>query len=254
MGEHSQNTASFGFKQVHEDARQRLVNDVFSTVAGRYDLMNDLMSGGLHRLWKDDLVAWLAPTKSARRFDLIDVAGGTGDITRRVLEAGGPGCGAVLCDISPDMVDVGRKRLTDAGLAARVALAIGNAEALPFPDKSFDAYTIAFGIRNVTHIDRALAEAHRVLRHGGRFLCLEFSACEVPLLDRLYDFHSFEIIPRLGQLAAGSAEPYRYLVESIRKFPPQEPFAAMIRAASFGRVAYRNLTGGIAAIHSGWRI
>jgi demethylmenaquinone methyltransferase/2-methoxy-6-polyprenyl-1,4-benzoquinol methylase len=247
-------TTSFGFRQVAEGARQRLVNDVFATVAGRYDLMNDLMSGGLHRLWKDDLVAWLAPPKSARRFDLIDVAGGTGDISRRVLEAGGPGCRAVLCDISPAMVEVGRKRLAEANMGGRVAFAIGNAEALPFPTKSFDAYAIAFGIRNVTHIDRALAEAYRVLKTGGRFLCLEFSACEVPLLDRLYDFHSFEIIPRLGHLAAGSAEPYRYLVESIRKFPTQEPFAAMIRAAGFGRVTYRNLTGGIAAIHSGWRI
>jgi demethylmenaquinone methyltransferase/2-methoxy-6-polyprenyl-1,4-benzoquinol methylase len=226
---------------------------VFSTVAGRYDLMNDLMSGGLHRLWKDDLVAWLAPPKSARRFDLIDVAGGTGDISRRFLEAGGPGCAAVLCDINPAMVNVGRKQLVQAGRASRIAFAIGNAEALPFPDKSFDAYTVAFGIRNVTHIDKALAEAYRVLKTGGRFLCLEFSACEVPLLDRLYDFHSFEIIPRLGALAAGSAEPYRYLVESIRKFPKQEPFAQMIRGAGFGRVNYRNLTGGIAAMHSGWR-
>jgi demethylmenaquinone methyltransferase/2-methoxy-6-polyprenyl-1,4-benzoquinol methylase len=247
-------TASFGFRQVAVDARQRLVNDVFSTVAGRYDLMNDLMSGGLHRLWKDDLVAWLAPPKSAQRFDLIDVAGGTGDICRRFLGAGGEGCRAVLCDISPAMVDVGRRHLAQVGLGGRVAFAIGNAEALPFPAKSFDAYTIAFGIRNVTHIERALAEAYRVLKTGGRYLCLEFSACEVPLLDRLYDFHAFEIIPRLGQLAAGSAEPYRYLVESIRKFPTQEPFAAMIREAGFGRVAYRNLTGGIAAIHSGWRI
>ncbi len=247
-------TTSFGFRRVAADARQGLVNDVFAAVAGRYDLMNDLMSGGLHRLWKDDLVAWLAPPKSARRFDLIDVAGGTGDITRRVLERGGPGCSAVLCDISPAMVEVGRKRLAEMGLGGRVAFAIGNAEALPFPAKSFDAYAIAFGIRNVTHIDRALAEAYRVLKTGGRFLCLEFSACEVPLLDRLYDFHSFEIIPRLGALAAGSAEPYRYLVESIRKFPTQEPFAQMIRAAGFSRVAYRNLTGGIAAMHSGWRL
>jgi demethylmenaquinone methyltransferase/2-methoxy-6-polyprenyl-1,4-benzoquinol methylase len=247
-------TAAFGFRQVKADARQGLVNDVFSTVAGRYDLMNDLMSGGLHRLWKDDLVAWLAPPKTARRFDLIDVAGGTGDICKRVLEDGGPGCIAVLCDINPAMVEVGRKRLADAGLGDRIAFAIGNAEALPFPDRSFDAYTIAFGIRNVTHIDKALAEAHRVLRIGGRFLCLEFSACEVPLLDRLYDFHSFEVIPRLGEWAAGSAESYRYLVESIRKFPKQEAFASMIRDAGFGRVTWRNLTGGIAAMHSGWRI
>jgi demethylmenaquinone methyltransferase/2-methoxy-6-polyprenyl-1,4-benzoquinol methylase len=247
-------TASFGFQEVAEGARQRLVNDVFSAVAERYDLMNDLMSGGLHRLWKDDVIAWLAPPKSARRFDLIDVAGGTGDIARRFLETGGAGCAAVLCDINGAMVEVGRRRLTQAGLSGRVAFAIANAESLPFPDRSFDAYTIAFGIRNVTHIDRALAEAYRVLKPGGRFLCLEFSACEVPLLDRLYDFHAFEIIPRLGALAAGSAEPYRYLVESIRKFPTQEPFAGMVRTAGFGRVSYRNLTGGIAAIHSGWRI
>jgi len=247
-------STSFGFREVEAGMRQRLVNEVFATVAGRYDLMNDLMSGGLHRLWKDDLVAWLAPPRSARRFDLIDVAGGTGDVTRRVLEAGGAGCRALLVDISPEMVAVGRRRLAEAGLGARVAFAIGNAEALPFADRTFDAYTIAFGIRNVTRIDRALAEAFRVLKTGGRFLCLEFSACEVPLLDRLYDFHSFEVIPRLGALAAGSAEPYRYLVESIRRFPTQEPFADMIRAAGFSRVAWRNLTGGIAAIHSGWRI
>ena len=237
-----------------EGARQALVNDVFSTVVARYDLMNDLMSGGLHRLWKDDLVAWLAPPRSARRFDLIDVAGGTGDIARRVLDAGGPGCGAVLCDINPQMVEVARRRFIEIPAKGRIVFAIGNAETLPFPDRSFDAYTIAFGIRNVTHIEAALAEAYRVLKVGGRFLCLEFSACEVPLLDRLYDFHSFEIIPRLGALAAGSAEPYRYLVESIRKFPKQDAFVQMISRAGFARVTFRNLTGGIAAIHSGWRI
>jgi demethylmenaquinone methyltransferase/2-methoxy-6-polyprenyl-1,4-benzoquinol methylase len=247
-------TASFGFKAVPSDTRQGLVNDVFSAVARRYDLMNDLMSGGLHRLWKDDLVAALSPPRSERRFDLIDVAGGTGDICVRALKAGGPRCTAVMCDISPEMVAVGRRRLAEAALLDRIALALANAESLPFPDKSFDAYTIAFGIRNVTHIDKALAEARRVLKTGGRFLCLEFSACEVPILDRLYDFHSFEVIPRLGEFAAGSAEPYRYLVESIRKFPNQQRFADMIGAAGFARASYRNLTGGIAAIHSGWRI
>src|SRR5262249_32444026 len=162
-----------------------------------------------------------------------------------------PGCSAVLCDISPEMLTLGRERLAKTGFAGRAHMAIGNAERLPFPDKSFDAYTIAFGIRNVTHIDAALAEAYRVLKIGGRFLALEFSACEVPLLDRLYDFHSFAVIPRLGELAAGSAEPYRYLVESIRKFPNQRRFAEMIGAAKFARVGFRNLTGGIAAIHSG---
>jgi demethylmenaquinone methyltransferase / 2-methoxy-6-polyprenyl-1,4-benzoquinol methylase len=247
-------TASFGSRPVAEEERQGLVNEVFDSVAARYDLMNDLMSGGLHRLWKDDLVAWLAPPKSPQPFALLDVAGGTGDITQRVLEAGGSGCSGVLCDISPAMMAIGRSRLSRAGLGGRVTYSIANAEALPFPDRSFDAYTIAFGIRNVTRIERALAEAHRVLKTGGRFLCLEFSTCETPLLDRLYDFHSFEVIPRLGALAAGAAEPYRYLVESIRRFPKQQSFAAMIGAARFGRVRYRNLTGGIAALHSGWRI
>ena len=246
-------TVSFGFKAVPEEARQGLVNEVFTTVAGRYDLMNDLMSGGLHRLWKDDLIGTLAPPRSDRPFHLLDVAGGTGDITLKALRAGGVGSSATLLDINPEMVEVGRKRVADAGLSDRVTFVIGNAETLPFPDKTFDAYTIAFGIRNVTRIDKALAEAYRVLKTGGRFLALEFSACEVPLLDRLYEFHSFEVIPRLATLAAGDAEPYRYLVESIRKFPKQGRFAEMIRAAGFSRVSFRNLTGGIAAIHSGWR-
>ena len=246
-------SVSFGYKSVPEGERQGLINDIFSAVAGRYDLMNDMMSGGLHRLWKDDVIGWMAPPKSAQAFQLLDVAGGTGDLTKRFLRAGGSGCKATLFDINPEMVAVGRKRLEAAGLAERVAFTIGNAEALPFPDKSFDAYTIGFGIRNVTHIDKALSEAYRVLKTGGRFLCIEFSNCEVPLLDRAYDFHSFEVIPRLGQLTAGNGEAYRYLVESIRKFPRQEVFAGMIRTAGFSRVSYRNLTGGIAAIHSGWR-
>ena len=247
-------TASFGYREVPVDARQGLVNEVFSSVAERYDLMNDLMSGGLHRLWKDDFVSALNPPRGATPWRLIDVAGGTGDVALRALDRGGPGCQAVLCDISPEMLGVGARRVAKAGRGAQVSIVPGNAEALPFPDKSFDAYTIAFGIRNVTNIDRALAEAFRVLKIGGRFLCLEFSEVQVPILDKLYDLHSFHVIPRLGQLTAGAAEPYQYLVESIRKFPRQEKFAGMIREAGFERVSYRNLTGGVAAIHGGWRI
>jgi demethylmenaquinone methyltransferase/2-methoxy-6-polyprenyl-1,4-benzoquinol methylase len=247
-------SVSFGFKTVPEAERQGLINGIFSAVARRYDLMNDLMSGGLHRLWKDDVIARLGPPRGPQPFKLLDVAGGTGDLTARFLRAGGPGCAATLFDINPEMVAVGRKRLEAARLADRATFTIGNAEALPFSDKSFDAYTIGFGIRNITHIGTALSEAYRVLKTGGRFLCREFSRCEVPLLDRLYDFHSFEVIPRLGELTAGNGEAYRYLVESIRKFPKQEDFAEMICAAGFSRASYRNLTGGIAAIHSGWRI
>ena len=247
-------TTSFGFRDVAEEARQGLVNEVFATVAERYDLMNDLMSGGLHRLWKDDLIAWLNPPRGTHPFRHLDVAGGTGDVALKVLAASGRGTTAVICDISPQMLAVGRRKVAEAGLESRIDLVEGNAEALAFADRSFDAYSIAFGIRNVTHIDRALAEAYRVLKPGGRFMCLEFSHVDVPVLDRLYDFHSFQVIPQLGKLAAGAAEPYRYLVESIRKFPRQEAFAAMIRSAGFERVSFRNLTGGVAAIHSGWRI
>ena len=245
---------TFGFRDVTEGERQGLVNDVFATVAERYDLMNDLMSGGLHRLWKSDLVTWLNPPRSATPFRLLDVAGGTGDVAIKAVRGAGAGTSAIICDISPEMLEVGRRKIGAAGLAERIALVEGNAEALPFADRSFEAYTIAFGIRNVTHIERALAEAFRVLKPGGRFLCLEFSHVDVPILDRIYDFHSFEVIPRLGQLAAGASEPYKYLVESIRKFPPQERFAGMIGAAGFGQVTWRNLTGGVAALHSGWRI
>jgi demethylmenaquinone methyltransferase/2-methoxy-6-polyprenyl-1,4-benzoquinol methylase len=242
---------SFGFARVAESARQGLVNDVFAKVARRYDLMNDLMSGGLHRLWKAELVNALAPPKSATPFALLDVAGGTGDAACRFLDAAGPGGSAVICDISPEMLDVGKAR---AGSRDRLTFVQGNAEGLPFADRRFDAYMIAFGIRNVTHIDKALGEAFRVLKPGGRFLCLEFSSVEMPLLDTLYDAYSFNAIPALGGLVAGDAESYRYLVESIRRFPDQERFAQMIRDAGFERVRYRNLTGGIAAIHSGWRL
>ena len=245
---------SFGFRDVAEGDRQGLVNQVFASVAGRYDLMNDLMSGGLHRLWKRDFITWLNPPKGAQPFRLLDVAGGTGDIALRFAAATGVNATATICDISPEMLAVGRRRVHDAGLDERITCIEGNAEALPFEASCFDAYTIAFGIRNVTHIDRALSEAFRVLKPGGRILCLEFSEVQVPILDRLYDFHSFEIIPLLGKLTAGATEPYQYLVESIRKFPKQDAFADMIRTAGFERVSYRNLTGGIAAMHSGWKI
>jgi demethylmenaquinone methyltransferase/2-methoxy-6-polyprenyl-1,4-benzoquinol methylase len=242
---------SFGFASVAEGAKQGLVNEVFARVARNYDLMNDLMSGGLHRLWKSDFVSQLALPKSAASFNLLDVAGGTGDIARKALEAAGVGTRAVICDISAEMMEAGRAR---AGGLDRLSFVQANAECLPFADRSFDAYTIAFGIRNVTHIDAALAEAFRVLKPGGRFLCLEFSSVEVPLLDTLYDAYSFNAIPALGALVAGDSASYRYLVESIRRFPDQKTFMRLIETAGFERVRYRNLTGGIAAIHSAWRL
>jgi demethylmenaquinone methyltransferase/2-methoxy-6-polyprenyl-1,4-benzoquinol methylase len=200
------------------------------------------------------MVAWLAPPKGAQPYRHIDVAGGTADIALRVARAGGAGLTVDLVDISPDMVAVGERRVLDAGLSDRIRLHVGDAQALAFADRTFDAYTIAFGIRNVTHIDQALAEAFRVLKIGGRFLCLEFSEVDVPVLDRLYEFHSFEVIPRIGGAVAGDRASYQYLVESIRRFPRQDTFAEMIRSAGFERVSYRNLTGGIAALHSGWKL
>jgi len=252
MNDTTPGETSFGFRTVAENERQGLVNTVFSRVANRYDLMNDLMSGGVHRLWKNDLINWLAPPGN-RPYHLLDVAGGTGDVARRFLDATGPDARATICDISAEMLDAGRSRLTKR-YGSRISFVQDNAEALPFADKSFDAYTIAFGIRNVTHIDKALSEAYRVLKRGGRFLCLEFSHVQSPILDQVYDAFSFNVIPRLGELVAKDAESYRYLVESIRKFPDQESFADMIRTAGFERVQYRNLSSGIAALHSGWRI
>ena len=254
---HESYGTSFGFRPVAEAERQGLVNRVFKSVAERYDLMNDLMSGGLHRLWKAEMIAWLNPPRTGTRdYRLLDVAGGTGDIALRFAKAtvDAAGAHATVCDISPEMLAVGRRRVEAAGLSGRIACVEGNAEALPFTDGMFDAYTIAFGIRNVTHIETALSQAYRVLKPGGRFLCLEFSHVEVPVLDALYDFHSFEVIPRLGRLAAGDEASYRYLVESIRKFPSREAFAGMIRAAGFEQVDVRALTGGVAAMHSGYRI
>ena len=243
----------FGARQVPLADKQALVDDVFRSVARRYDLMNDLMSFGLHRAWKDALITALDPPKR-RPFALLDIAGGTGDIAFRAVAAGGELTSATVCDINPDMLAVGRDRAAREALADRVTFAEANAEALPFADRSFDAAAIAFGIRNVPRIDVALAEAHRVLKHGGKFVCLEFSTVDVPGFDRLYDLYSFNVIPALGRAVAGDAEAYRYLVESIRRFPKPEAFAAMLRKAGFARVNWRPMTGGIVALHSGWRL
>jgi demethylmenaquinone methyltransferase/2-methoxy-6-polyprenyl-1,4-benzoquinol methylase len=246
-------TTHFGARQVPLEDKQGLVDDVFRSVARRYDLMNDLMSFGLHRAWKDALVTALNPPKG-RPFALLDIAGGTGDVAMRLIARGGEETRATVCDINADMLEVGRERAAARGLDGAITFAEGNAEALPFADRSFDAATIAFGIRNVPRIDRALAEAHRVLKIGGKFVCLEFSSIDVPGLDRLYDFYSFNVIPALGRMVAGDAESYRYLVESIRRFPAPQDFAAMLRTAGFARVAFQSLSGGIVALHSGWRL
>ena len=247
-------TTHFGFRDVPLDDKQALVNDVFHSVASRYDLMNDLMSGGLHRIWKDIMITALNPPRNEAPFALLDVAGGTGDIAFRAARAAGTGFHATVCDINADMLEVGRVRAAKRHLDNKVSFVDGNAEALAFADKTFDAYTIAFGIRNVPRIDLALAEAFRVLRPGSRFLCLEFSTVDVPGLDRLYDLFSFKVIPPLGRAVTGDAESYRYLVESIRKFPRPNAFAEMIRTAGFSRVSWQSLSGGIVALHSGWRL
>jgi demethylmenaquinone methyltransferase/2-methoxy-6-polyprenyl-1,4-benzoquinol methylase len=245
---------SFGFRQVPIEDKQALVDDVFHSVAGRYDLMNDLMSGGLHRAWKDVLVTAVNPPRDDRAFDLLDLAGGTGDIAFRVVEAGGLATRATVLDVNAAMLEVGQARAEKRGLAEQVSFIEANAEALPFPGKSFDAVTIAFGIRNVPRIEVALKEAQRVLRLGGRFLCLEFSAVDVPGFDTIYDFYSFNVIPALGRVVAGDADAYRYLVESIRRFPRPDAFAEMMRGAGLRRVSFQRIAGGIVALHSGWRL
>jgi demethylmenaquinone methyltransferase/2-methoxy-6-polyprenyl-1,4-benzoquinol methylase len=212
------------------------------------------MSGGLHRAWKDIMVNSLNPPRGDAPFALLDVAGGTGDIAFRAAKAAGSGFHAIVCDINLEMLNVGRERAAKRHLDDRVSFVEGNAEALAFPARAFDGYTIAFGIRNVPRIDAALAEAFRVLRPGGRFLCLEFSTVDMPGLDRLYDLFSFKVIPGLGRAVTGDAESYQYLVESIRKFPRPNAFADMIRAAGFSRVNWQVLSGGIVALHSGWRL
>jgi demethylmenaquinone methyltransferase/2-methoxy-6-polyprenyl-1,4-benzoquinol methylase len=245
---------SFGFREVATADKQRLVDAVFDRVASRYDLMNDLMSGGMHRLWKDAMVAWLAPARQAGLpFRVLDLAGGTGDVATRIARAS-DGARVVVGDINRNMLAEGERRAETAGLSDRLSFVEANAEELPFDRGSFDAVTIAFGIRNVPRVEKALSEIYRVLKPGGRFLCLEFSTVDVAGLDRLYDLFSFHVIPRLGGIVAGDRDSYQYLVESIRRFPNQTRFADMIRAAGFRRVEHRNLTGGIAAIHSGWKV
>jgi len=244
----------FGEKTVPLADKQGMVDDVFRSVARRYDLMNDLMSVGLHRPWKDALVTAVNPPKSDKDFALLDLAGGTGDVAFRVVEAGGAGTRVTVCDINADMLSVGRERAEQRGYDEAITFEQGNAEELPYPDRHFDCVTIAFGIRNVPRIERALSEAYRVLKIGGRFLCLEFSAVTMPGLDALYELYSFQVIPRIGRAVTGDREAYQYLVESIRKFPRPERFADMIRAAGFRRVSFTPMTAGVVALHSGWKL
>ena len=245
--------ADFGFRRVPEEAKAPLVRALFDSVAERYDLMNDLMSAGTHRWWKSEMVAWLNPRPGQR---LLDVAGGTGDVARRALPRLVPDAGgqAVVCDVNRQMLEIGRARAIDDGILAGIEWLCGDAEALPFADRSFDLYTIAFGLRNVTRRERALSEARRVLKPGGRFLCLEFTPAVAPLLQPLYDLYSFEVLPLLGQIVTGDRDAYSYLVESIRRFPSQSELSELIAAAGLERVKYRNLTGGVAALHSAWRL
>ena len=243
----------FGFADVRLADKQRLVDDVFHKVADRYDVMNDLMSGGLHRVWKDVLVSMVKPSRR-RPFRHLDVAGGTGDVAFRILEAGGAHTHVSVLDINAGMLRVGEDRAARRRFDGRIDFVEANAESLPFPDRHFDACTVAFGIRNVPRIAVALKEAHRVLRTGGRFLCLEFSDCDVPGLDRLYEAFSFSAIPAIGKVVTGDGAPYRYLVESIAKFPDADTFQDMVAAAGFRRASFTRLTGGIVAIHSGWKI
>ena len=251
MGE----TTHFGEQTVPLEAKQGLVNDVFHRVADRYDLMNDLMSGGVHRLWKDAMVARLAPPKQGGTpYRVLDMAGGTGDIAERIVNASVGFAEVTVSDINADMLRVGEERARGWRFPAQARFVEANAEALPFADESFDAYTIAFGIRNVPRIELALAEAFRVLRRGGRFLCLEFSQVDTPVLEDVYRVFSDRVIPPIGRAVTGDAQPYQYLVESIRKFPTAEHFARMIGAAGFRRVTHTPFSGNIAALHAAWKL
>ena len=250
MSETTDKTTHFGSRQVREDEKAGLVHGVFTNVASKYDVMNDVMSVGVHRLWKDAMMDWLAPHDGQQ---LLDVAGGTGDIAFRFLKRA-PGTEAVVLDMTESMLVEGRRRAEAEAMADRLDWVTGDAMALPFDDNSFDVYTISFGIRNVTRIPDALSEAFRVLRPGGRLMVLEFSQLPNPGLQKAYDLYSFNVIPRMGKLIANDRDSYQYLVESIRNFPDQDTFASMIADAGFGQVKYRNLSMGIAALHSGWKL
>lgn len=248
-----QQRVDFGFTFVPLQEKQGLVNDVFRSVAARYDIMNDAMSIGMHRVWKDILVGMAAPSRS-RPFRHLDVAGGTGDVAFRIARAGSFDTSVTVADINTAMLEVGRERAVRFGLGGSVDFVEANAEVLPFKTETFDAYTIAFGIRNVPQREVALREAWRVLKRGGRFLCLEFSDVDVPFLDKIYKTYSFNAIPAIGKLVAGDSESYRYLVESIAQFPSAELFREKVAAAGFSRSMYTKLTGGVVAIHSGWKL
>ena len=246
----SQNTTHFGFKTVDETEKAGMVEGLFSKVANKYDVMNDAMSMGIHRIWKDAMMDWLAPRGALK---LLDVAGGTGDVAFRFLKRA-PGSHATVFDMTQGMLDAGRTRAEAADMADSLDWVCGDAMALPFEDNSFDVYTISFGIRNVTRPQEALAEAYSVLRPGGRLMVLEFSQIPNPAMQWAYDQYSFNVIPKMGQVIANDADSYRYLVESIRQFPDQDTFLQMIKDAGFENAKYRNYTMGIAALHSGWKI
>jgi len=240
-------TVSFGYEDIAAEEKQARVGQVFSSVARRYDIMNDAMSGGLHRLWKDRFVARVKPRPGEM---ILDMAGGTGDIAFRLQKHGAL---VTVSDINPDMLAVGMERAEERDIGG-LSWSEQNAEELSFDSNSFDAYTIAFGIRNVTHIDKALKEAHRVLKRGGRFFCLEFSTTTWPGFSDVYDFYSHKIVPKVGQMIAGDADSYRYLIESIRRFPDMPRFEAMIGDAGFVPTRHEPILGGLVAIHSGWKI
>jgi demethylmenaquinone methyltransferase/2-methoxy-6-polyprenyl-1,4-benzoquinol methylase len=243
-------TTHFGSQTVREDEKAGMVRDLFSDVANKYDIMNDVMSVGIHRVWKEAMMDWLAPRAGQK---LLDVAGGTGDVSFKFLKRAGHGH-ATVCDLTEGMLIEGRKRAEAEQMADSLDWVVGDAMALPFEDNTFDVYTISFGIRNVTRPQEALNEAYRVLRPGGRLMVLEFSQLPNPMMQKAYDLYSFNVIPRMGQVIANDRNSYQYLVESIRNFPDQDTFLGMVRSAGFENAKYRNMTMGIAALHSGWKI